>query len=189
MRADLLVADRFQNITHGLRQLVERDDIFVVSQPQIKSDALSDVISQPPAGITSLVSSSRDRRLQPIPVELEELSRSCAQIWKFFFKGDHDFYLRARAGAHQRWNSFGLSQAETIPAEAHLVLFGAPEYEWHRQIDRHLGSVDKPTRNANRQLHRSPAVSRAPLRRSRMRELRVRPFRVRAQFRPPYSPT
>jgi hypothetical protein len=33
-----------------------------------------------------------NRRVQPIPVELEQLSRICAEIWKFFFKRDHDSY-------------------------------------------------------------------------------------------------
>src|SRR5207247_8556688 len=165
MRSDLLVPDRCQHVTHGLRELVERDDIFIISQVQVKSDALGDVISEPPAGVTSFVSGSRDCRVQPIAVELEELSRCCPEIWKFFFKGDHDFYLRARASEGQRWSSSALCQAEIIPAEAHLVLFGVPECEWHRQIDRHPGNAGKPTRNANKRPHQSRAVCRAPSRR------------------------
>src|SRR5215510_13705497 len=121
MRADLLVADCFQDITHGLRQLTEGDDVFVVSQVQVKSDALGDMIGEPPARVTCLVGGTRERSMQPIAVELEKLPRGCPEIWKFFFKRDHDFYLRARANERRRWGASALFQAETIPAEAHLV--------------------------------------------------------------------
>src|SRR5256885_1968949 len=90
-----------------------------------------------------VVSAGFDRRVQPIAVELEKLPRGCAEIWKFFFKRHHDFYLRARANDCRRWSASALSQAETIPAEAHLVLFDVPACEWHRQIDRHPGSAGK----------------------------------------------
>src|SRR6266446_7871212 len=119
MRSDLLVPDRCQHVTHGLRELVERDDIFIISQVQVKSDALGDVISEPPAGETSFVGGSRNCRVQPIAVELEELSRCCPQIWKFFFKRDHDFYLQARASEGLRWSSSALFPAKTTPAETH----------------------------------------------------------------------
>src|SRR6516164_1480463 len=104
---------------------------------QVKSDALGDVISEPPAGVTSFVSGSRDCRVQPIAVELEEMSRCCPQIWKFFFKGDHDFYLRARASEGWRGSSSASFPARTTPAGEYSVLFGVPECEWHQQIDRH----------------------------------------------------
>src|SRR5438445_12378178 len=97
---------------------------------QIKSNAFSHVFGEPPSGVTSYVSGSRDGRVQPIAVELEELSRCCPQVWKFFFKRDHDFYLRARASEGLRWSSSALFPAKTTPAETHLVLFGVPECEW-----------------------------------------------------------
>src|SRR5262245_52595909 len=105
MRTDLLVPDRRQYITHGLRQLIESDHVFVVSQVQVKSNALRDVIGEPPAGVTSVVSGPRDRCVQPVAVELEELSRGCPEIWKFFFKRDHDFCLQGRASGRRRWSS------------------------------------------------------------------------------------
>src|SRR5262249_61336475 len=109
MRSDLLVANCLQDVAHSLSQLIEGDHIFVVSQVQIKSNAFSHVISEPPAGITSLVSGTRDRRMQPITVELEQLPRGCPQIWKFFLKRDHDLYLRARVSERGCWSSFALS--------------------------------------------------------------------------------
>src|SRR5262249_58158684 len=111
MRADLLIANRGQYITHSLRQLTEGDHVFVISQVQIKSDAFGDVIGEPPAGVTSFVSGPRDRRMQPVAVELEKLSRACPEIWKFFFKRDHDFYLRPRAGRGPALELFSLVSA------------------------------------------------------------------------------
>ena len=75
--ANLLVADRLQHVAHRLRQLAEGDHVFVVSQVQIKSNAFGHVFSEPPAGVTRFVSSPRDRRVKPVTVELEELSRGC----------------------------------------------------------------------------------------------------------------
>src|SRR5436309_3034583 len=117
MRADLLIANRRQYVSDRLRQLAERDDTFVISQAQVKSDALGDVIGEPPAGITSFVSGPCDRRMQPIAVKFEQLSRARPEIWKFLFKRDHDFYLRALASEGRRWSSSALFQEETIPVE------------------------------------------------------------------------
>jgi hypothetical protein len=88
--ANFLVADRLQHVAHRLRQLTESDDVFVISQAQIKSDAFGHVFSEPPAGVTCFVSGPRERRVKPVTVELEELSRGCPEIWKLFLKRDHD---------------------------------------------------------------------------------------------------
>ena len=90
MRHDFLVADHFQDVPHSLRQLVKGDDVFVISQVQVKSDAFRNVIGEPPTGITGFISRSRDGSVQPIAAELEELPRVCAEIRKFFLKRDHD---------------------------------------------------------------------------------------------------
>src|SRR5215216_5197125 len=84
--ANFLVADRRQYVTHGLRQLREGDHVFVISQVQIKSNAFCDVFSEPPAGVTSLVSGPRDRCVKPVTVELKELPRRRPEIWKLFLK-------------------------------------------------------------------------------------------------------
>src|SRR5229473_1749923 len=49
VRYDFFVPDHLQHITDSLRQLAERDDWLVVSQPQIESDAFRHMIGQPPA--------------------------------------------------------------------------------------------------------------------------------------------
>src|SRR5438552_865886 len=69
-----------------------RVHIFVIPQVQVKGNALRDMLSQPPARVTGLVSRPRDRRVEPIAIELEKLSRVGAEIGKFFFKRDHDSY-------------------------------------------------------------------------------------------------
>ena len=90
MSANLLVTDRLQYVAHRLRQLIESHHVFVISQVQIKSNAFGHVFSEPPAGVTSFVSGPRDRCMKPVTVELEELPRGCPEIWKLFFKRDHD---------------------------------------------------------------------------------------------------
>src|SRR5262249_33629705 len=189
MPTNLLIADRFQHVAHRLRQLVKGHYVFVVSQVQIKSNTFRHVFSEPPARITCFVSRPRDRRLQPIAVELEQLTGGRPEIWKFFLKRDHDFYLRARAIERLRWSSSALSQGEPVPAEAHLALCGVPACGWHLQIDRHPGNADKSRHNANRLPHRSLVAFQAPLHQSPPKELHVRRSRVRAQFPLPYPPT
>src|SRR5262245_2149491 len=186
MRSDLLVANCLQHVAHSLSQLTERDHVFVISQVQVKSNAFGHVIGEPPIRVARFVSGPRDRGAQPIAVELKELSRGCPEIWKFFLKRDHDFYLRARASERWCWSSSALSQAETIPAGAHSALCDAQACGSHPQIDRHPGSAGKPTRNANRRPRQSHAVFRAPSRQLLTTELRVRWFPTRVQFRPPF---
>src|SRR5467141_4207350 len=135
MRHNFLVADRSQHVTHSLRQLVKRHHVFVISQVQIKSNALSHVIGEPPTGITGFISRPRERSMEPIAAKLEELSRICAEIWKFFLKGDHDFCLSACCVIPA--SNPPLSQVEIIPAGAYWVLHDVPRYEWHLQTDRH----------------------------------------------------
>jgi len=48
--AQSLITDGSQDVTHRLRELTECDHVFVVSQMQVKSNALGDVIGEPPAG-------------------------------------------------------------------------------------------------------------------------------------------
>src|SRR6266480_7204964 len=155
MRHDFLVADHFQDVPHSLRQLVKGDDVFVISQVQVKSNAFGHVIGEPPTGITSFVCRPGDCSMQPIAAELEQLSRSCAEIGKFFLKGDHDScsgYCPILA-----WTSVE-SQTETIPAAAHWVLCDVPMYGWHLQTDRHREIAGTPRRNADTPLHRSRVV-------------------------------
>src|SRR5436309_1002135 len=133
MRHNLLVTDRFQHVTHSLRQLVKRHHVFVISQVQIKSNALSHVIGKPPTGITGLVRGARDRSMQPVAAEFEELSGICAEIWKFFLKRDHDSC--SGCCAILAWNS-APSQKETTPAGAHWVLRDVPTFGWCLQISR-----------------------------------------------------
>ena len=90
VRNDFLVTDHLQNVTHGLRQLTESDNWFVVSQPQIKGNAFRDMIGQPPTWIAGFIGRAGDGGVQPIAVELEELTRVAAQIRKFFFKRYHE---------------------------------------------------------------------------------------------------
>src|SRR6266480_6801213 len=87
---DFLVADRFQDVLHCFLKLLESDDVFVVPEMQIKRDALGDVFGQPPTRVTGFIGRAIDGGVQPIAVELEELARVAAQIWKFLFKRDHD---------------------------------------------------------------------------------------------------
>src|SRR5262249_55338088 len=118
MPTDLLIADGFQHVAYCLRQLVKGHHVFVVSQVQIKSNTFCHVFSEPPARITRFVSGPRDRRVQPIAVELKQLTGGRPEIWKFFLKRDHDFYPRAGAIERLRWSSSALSQGEIVPAEA-----------------------------------------------------------------------
>jgi hypothetical protein len=92
MGHNLFVTDRFEDKSHGLRQLTKCDDAFIISQVQIKGDAFGHVIGQPPAGITSFVGCAVDRCVQPVAIEFEQLPGICAEIRKFFFKRDHDSY-------------------------------------------------------------------------------------------------
>src|SRR5215469_7916520 len=110
MRHNLLVADRVQDVTHSLRQLTKSDHVFVVSQVQVKSNAFRHVIGEPPTGITSFIRRPRDRSMQPIAAKLEKLPRTCAEIWKFFLKRDHDSCSSVFCGI-LAWNS-ALSRAE-----------------------------------------------------------------------------
>jgi hypothetical protein len=87
---DLLVTNRFEHVLHGLSQLPKRDHVLVVSQPQIKRDALGDVIGQPPTRVARFVGRAVDRGIEPIAIKLEELPGIAAQIGKLFFKRDHD---------------------------------------------------------------------------------------------------
>jgi len=127
---DLLVADHLQDVAHGLRKLTERDHAFVISQAQVKSDTLRHVFGQPPTRVAGLVCRAGDSRVQPITIKLEELPRLGPQIRKFFFKRDHDFRSRYRV-IQRQWYAIQLAfpPAETIPAGAHLVLFGGRGYE------------------------------------------------------------
>src|SRR6266480_8105838 len=87
---DFLVADRFQDVLHRFLKLLEGNDVLVVPEMQIKRDALGDVFGQPPTRVTGFIGRAIDGGVQPIAVELEELARVAAQIWKFLFKRDHD---------------------------------------------------------------------------------------------------
>src|SRR5207253_8137843 len=116
MRDNFLVADCFQDVTHSLGELIERDHVFVVSQMQIKSNAFGHVIGEPPAGITGFVSSPGDRRVKPIAIEFKKLSRLRAQIRKFLFKRDHGA-CSSKFCVVPAWNLWG-PQRETIPAAA-----------------------------------------------------------------------
>src|SRR6266436_1935337 len=185
MRHNFLVADRSQHVTHSLRQLVKRHHVFVISQVQIKSNALSHVIGEPPTGITGFISRPRERSMQPIAAKLEELSRVCAEIRKFFLKRDHDSC--SGCCVILAWNS-GRPQVEIIPAEAHWVLHDVPMYEWHPQIDRRPEIAGTRRRNANTPPHRSPGVFRVLSRRLPTKELRAHRFPLRAQSRPQYPP-
>src|SRR5213595_664695 len=186
---DLLVADHLQDIAHGLRKLAERDHTLVIPQAEVKSDTLRYVIGQPPTRVASLVRRAGDGSVQPIAIELEELSRLGPQIRKFFFKCDHDFRLGYRVIPRRRREiELELSRAETIPAGAHLVLFAGRGYGWHPQIGRHPQIVGAPKRNVNTPLHQSCAIFRALSLRCLRKELPARWFQVRAQFRPPSPP-
>src|SRR6516162_9454237 len=132
MRHNLLVANGFQHVLHSLRQLVKRHHVFVISHVQIKSNALSDVIGQPPTGITSFVSGPCDRRVKPIAIEFEKLSGVRAEVRKFLFKSDHGA-CSSKFCAVRAWNLAG-PHGETTPAGAHWVLRDVPTYEWRLQI-------------------------------------------------------
>src|SRR5881398_137221 len=147
------------------------------------------VIGEPPTRVAGLVRRTGDGSMQPIAIKLEELSRLGPQIWKFFFKCDHDFRLGYRVIPRRRREiELESSRAETIPAGAHFVLFAGREYGWHPQIDRHPQIVGAPTRNVNTPLHQFCAIFRALSLRSLRKELPARWFQVRAQFRPPSPP-
>src|ERR1700730_12171158 len=125
--------------------------------------------------------------MQPIAAKLEELSRICAEIWKFFLKRDHDFCSLAWC-LIPAWNSASLTQAEIIPAGAHWGLRDAPTCEWHLQTDRHPEIADQQRRNANTPLHQSPEAFRALSLHLRRRDLPSRRFPARGQSRPQYPP-
>src|SRR5437667_4020282 len=110
---NFLVADHFQHVTHSLRQLAKGHHVFVISQMQVKSNAFRHVICEPPSGITSFISRPRDRRIEPIAIELEKLSRVGTEIWKFFLNRDHDSYSFG-CSVMPLWKS-GQCQAGTIP--------------------------------------------------------------------------
>src|SRR5436309_10604666 len=186
MRHNLLITDCSQDVTHSLRELIECDHVFVVSQMQIKSNAFGHVIGEPPPEITGFMSSPGDRRVKPIAIEFEKLSRLRAEIRKFFFKRDHGA-CSLKFCVVLPWN-LAASQRETIPAAEYWVLCDAPTCEWHRQIHQHPEIADTPRRNANRPLRRWRGVFRALWRQSPKKELRARWFPARAQSRPPYLP-
>jgi hypothetical protein len=71
MPTNFFVADRRQHVAHRLRQLVESDYVFVISQVQIKGNAFRHVFGEPPARITCFISSPCERRVKPVAVELE----------------------------------------------------------------------------------------------------------------------
>ena len=71
---DFFVANRFENVLHRFLKLFEGHDVLVISEMQIKRDAFRDVFGQPPTRIARLVRRAIDRCVQPVPVELEELS-------------------------------------------------------------------------------------------------------------------
>src|SRR5436853_3847197 len=162
---DFLVTDRFQDVLHRFLKLLEGDDVLVVPQMQIKRDALGDVLGQPPTRIAGLVGRAIDGGVQPIPVELKELTRVATQIWKLFFKRDHDSF----------------DPVEIIRAASSPASRLCPARGWRRQIDRHLRSADGLRRNGDTPLHRSRAICRGPLHRYRSIELRGRRFPDRAR--------
>src|SRR5947209_13306336 len=89
IRHDLLVTDHLQDVPHRLRKLVERYHRLVITKPEIKSDALSHVIGQPPLRVTGIVRGASNRGAEPFLVELEELTGTSPQIGKLFLKRDH----------------------------------------------------------------------------------------------------
>src|SRR6266699_748712 len=129
VRHNFLITDCFQDVTPRLRELTECDHVFVVSQMQVKSNAFSHVTGEPPAGITSFVSSPRDRRLKPIAIEFEKLSRLRAKIRKSLFKRDHGV-CSSKFSVVLAWDSAG-SRRKTIPAAAHWALHDVPKCERH----------------------------------------------------------
>src|SRR5438067_407577 len=186
---DLLVADHLQDIAHGLRKLAERDHTLVIPQTEVKSDTFCHVIGEPPTRVAGLVRRTGDGSMQPIAIKLEELPRLGPQIWKFFFKCDHDFRSGHRVIPRQRHAiELALFPAETIPAEAHSVLSTDRGYEWHPQIDQRPQIAGAPTRNADTPLHQSCAIFRALCLQSSWKELPVRWFQVRAQSCLPSPP-
>src|SRR5258708_29351670 len=71
---DLLVTDCLQDVLHRFLKLLEGDDVLIVPQVQVKRDALGHVLGQPPTRITGLVGGAIDRGVQPVAVELKELT-------------------------------------------------------------------------------------------------------------------
>src|SRR6266446_2957881 len=108
---------------------------------QVKRNAFSNVLGQPPTRITGLIGRAIDGRVQPSAVELKELTRVAAQIWKFFFQRDHD----------------SLDPVEIIHAALSQALPSCPTRGWHRRIDRHLRSADGSRHNADMRFHRRAA--------------------------------